>query len=267
MIQKILLCAAFAVAVLTSPSQAQLPGGRIAYVSLVANPNSGMQFGSICVMDLDGENKVALAQAKFDLGGGDGVWPLFPIAWSPDGTRLAYQSGNNIYAVGVAGGVPVNLTNIGPKEAAEVRHPAWSPDGTHIAFTSIKLTAMGKLLTDIYVMNADGSNPVDLMEQQPEAANSIDQFPAWSPDGHQIAFRSNRAGGKIFNIFAMNADGTDPVQLTHETTNDCGSVAWSPDGRRIAFDVALKGDKPRLACRGRCHGPRRREPGAGEREG
>ena len=56
--------------------------------------------------------------------------PLAP-AWSPDGMRIAYHTGDILVVAG-AGGTPVNLT----KHAADDRHPTWSPDGGRIAFSS-----------------------------------------------------------------------------------------------------------------------------------
>jgi TolB protein len=57
--------------------------------------------------------------------------------------------------------------------------------------------------------------------------------PAWSPDGTQILFNTNRDDGD-FEVYVMNTDGTDPLRLTHQAGNDVGPM-WSPDGNRIAF--------------------------------
>ncbi len=86
---------------------------------------------------------------------------------------------------------------------------------------------------EIYVMNADGSDPQRLTDQPGE-----DYWPTWSPDGAQIAFASDRDGD--FEIYAMNADGTDQRRLTHEAGNDL-EPAWSPAGDRIVFMVHRNG--------------------------
>ena len=60
----------------------------------------------------------------------------------------------------------------------------------------------------------------------------IDYEPAWSPDGQQLAFISNRNGP--LKVFAMRADGSQPRQLTRGTDED-DAPAWSPDGKHLAF--------------------------------
>ena len=62
--------------------------------------------------------------------------------------------------------------------------------------------------------------------------NVIDSYPMFSPDGKKIAFESNRTGN--FEIYTMNADGTNIKQLTSDTAFD-GTPAWSPDGKHIVF--------------------------------
>lgn len=76
---------------------------------------------------------------------------------------------------------------------------------------------------EIYLMNADGSNPVNLTNHP---ASDFD--PNWSPDGRQIVFVSNRDGSNA--IYLMNADGSDQRRLLTGVDPE-----WSPDGKRIAF--------------------------------
>ena len=113
--------------------------------------------------------------------------------------------------------------------------PAWSPDGRKIAFERF-----GK----IYVMNnADGEHLINLTPNQPNPAS---RAPAWSPDGRKIAFRSNRDGN--WEIYVMNADGTEQVQLTNTDTlpNDFPvynrNPFWSPNSRKIGFDSNRNGN-------------------------
>jgi Tol biopolymer transport system component len=69
-----------------------------------------------------------------------------------------------------------------------------------------------------------GGNPLNLTQDSPED----DTQPAFSPDGQQIAFRSDREGG---GLFLMGATGESVRRLT-----DIGyNPTWSPDGTKLAF--------------------------------
>ena len=82
------------------------------------------------------------------------------------------------------------------------RSPAWSPDGSRIAFESFR-----DRNHEIYVMNADGSDVIQLTDNR-----GFDRSPAWSPDGSRIAFDSDRDGND--EIYVMNADGSGQTNLT-----------------------------------------------------
>ena len=100
--------------------------------------------------------------------------------------------------------------------------PSWSPDGTRIAFVSDRDGP-----NEVYVMGADGSNPINLSNHP-----AIDDHPSWSPDGTRIAFFSNRDGNA--EIYVMGADGSNPVNLSNHPNTD-SRPSWSPDGTQIAF--------------------------------
>ena len=76
---------------------------------------------------------------------------------------------------------------------------------------------------DVWTINADGT---DLTQLTNSPAFEFD--PSWSPDGTQIAYRSDR--GDESEIWIMNADGTGQRRLTAGL-----SPAWSPDGSSIAY--------------------------------
>ena len=116
--------------------------------------------------------------------------------------------------------------------------PAWSPDGQKITFMSFRdehrIQVGGIILGDIYVMNADGTNPINLTQ----SVERPDGSPSWSPDGKQIAFRSAEyfRWDNLFHsdIWVIDVDGGNPRNLTNHHAQDT-SPDWSPDGRQIAF--------------------------------
>jgi len=110
--------------------------------------------------------------------------------------------------------------------------PALSPDGRRIAFS--RVTDFG--VSAIYVMNVDGTDPTPIVQ-----GLVFNPGPAWSPDGCQIAFRSQREGstGPTGRISIIYADGTGLRQVSPEPgPNDFAfdeGPTWSPDGTRLAF--------------------------------
>jgi TolB protein len=135
--------------------------------------------------------------------------------WSPNGRSIAYASWirglPNIFVSHIYEGTRDELT----KSAGNNTLPVWSPDGTRIAFSSTRDHAGN---TEIYVMNADGSNLRRLTTNP-----AIDTTPTWSPTGTQIAFVSDRRGAP--QIWIMSADGLGQQPLTSEYSD---RPTWSP---------------------------------------
>lgn len=63
---------------------------------------------------------------------------------------------------------------------------------------------------------------------------------AWSPDGKQILYSGNASGR--FNLWVMNADGTEAHQLLHSDDAQSGAI-WSKDGGSVVYQQDRGGDE------------------------
>jgi hypothetical protein len=144
--------------------------------------------------------------------------------WSPDGTKLAFvhvSTGRRRLVTSNLDGS--GLTVITPNVARDVDDPEWSPGGAQLAFSDS---------ADVYVVNADGSNLVDLTADAAEPGKS--DHPSWSPDGTKLAFQYLSS----IKVVAPNAPGAATTLVGN--LGEVWEVSWSPDGTKIAFanDVA-----------------------------
>ena len=108
---------------------------------------------------------------------------------------------------------------------------AVAPATAKIVFAS-SLNVKAKGGSDIYIMNPDGSDRINLTRHDAE-----DSEPTWSPSGRHILFTSDRDGDN--DLYRMNADGTNVRKIFKKWANR-SNPAWSPDGRQIAY---FRGDE------------------------
>jgi TolB protein len=190
----------------------------------------------IYVMNTDGSGQRRLTRQP-----GDDSHPH----WSPDGSRIVFNSAHTtpdlkadwtkqhheIFTMAADGSDVRQITRLKTVST----YPQFSPDGRKIAFRQTLDEAgflwdltLGMRNSEIFVMNADGSNPVDVSRSA-----SYDGWPAWSPDGASVVFSSNRAGpANIGQLYAVDPDGSNLRKLT-DGPGSFVQPSWSRDGKRI----------------------------------
>jgi TolB protein len=189
--------------------------------------------------------------------------PMMPD-FSPDGQQIAYSSGPE-------GRKKLYIEDLGTRQArllvsesiGNEHYPSWSPDGTQIAFN-----ADGNGHRQIYVVNIDGSGLRALTEAAHDSDYArwtaggkitfesdlagiwdtyvIDRYgglqsrircdasaPDPSADGQKLAFQNLLIAGN-WEIYVMNADGTETRRITKNRSND-GKPSLSLDGKEILF--------------------------------
>jgi len=204
--------------------------------------------------------------------------------WSRDGNELIYNSAGRIWRVPVEGGEPVevdtgrfvdnnndhglspdgkllvisdqiepdNLSRVhvvtldgSAPDRTVVDDPGarsywhgWSPDGATLAYVRVSLDGS----YDIWAKDLAGGDPRPLI-----VGPGVDDGPEYSPDGQHLYFNSTRSGAMA--LWRARADGTDPVQLTHDPSRRDWFPHLSPDGQSIVYvsfgdDVAVEDHPP-----------------------
>ncbi|MFN8582003.1 MAG: amidohydrolase family protein [Gemmatimonadaceae bacterium] len=164
----------------------------------------------------------------------EGTWMSVDV--SPDGTWLVFDLLGHIYRMPVTGGEATALTqNSG---IAINTHPRISPDGSLIAFISDR-----KGQNNLWVMNADGSNPRAIFTENYVRAVT----PAWTADGQYIVVQRSQLpsggqpGGGGSGIWMYHRDGGSGVELLPSSRQPASWPSLSRDGRYLYFQVTNQG--------------------------
>ncbi len=222
-------------------------GTKVAYTRTKTERETSESSSIIVMRDIESG-----ASSQFTTGPKDSL-PMF----SPDGDFLAFlrpdDSGNRqLWLIPTSGGEARRLTSVG----GGVSQPSWSPDSGLIAFVSdvipddgagdgvphVKVVRRiryradtigwrGDAFRHIFIVEVNGGNKRQLTDGEGE-----DSSPAWSPDGTEIAFISDRGAERDIadgdDLYVIPSQGGEP-RMVSEGLHSVAAVAWSPDGSRL----------------------------------
>lgn len=102
-----------------------------------------------------------------------------------------------------------------------------SPDGKTIVFD---------MMGDLYTLPMEGGKAIQITR-----GLAFDQHPRYSPDGKKILFVSDKSGAE--NLWYIDTEKKDTVQLTRDINQNFPSADWTPDGNYIVYSKGRRVNK------------------------
>jgi len=176
------------------------------------------------------------------------------ITWTRESDKLIFASSRqgpvSLWRVSAGGGTPQRLPIAG---AGWAMRPALNRKGNRLAYTSVNYSS--SLWRASITLDHKIIRPLERFI----ASTGLEEGPQYSPDGKHIVFQSTRTG--YHEIWRADADGSNPIQLTHFAKNLTGTPRWSPDSKWISFDsrpaghsevfvINAEGGQPRQVTQG-----------------
>ena len=151
-------------------------------------------------------------------------------AWSRDGTRVAYVTGDSIFAYSTDDG---ETTLLGVQVVFPDPHSlVWSPDERWIAYVngnSFWRTGANVSTAAIWILDARGGEPIPVTDEE-----HMNVSPQWLPDSRHLLFVSDRDGSRGIYVAEIGPDGPKGSARSVLPSSDSHSISISADGRRLA---------------------------------
>ncbi len=192
-------------------------GASLAFVRQTSNSTADLYLATLS----DASSPRRLTHDKTDIRG---------ITWAPDGRSIIFSSEREgtytLWQVFISDG---HIEAV-PTNSMQAVGPSISREGSLLAYTELTQN------TNIWRQPlGEGSYSGNSGAVRLIASSHRNNSPQYSPDGHKIAFISDRSGS--WELWVCQADGSSPHQLSNFHGPLVGTPHWSPDGKWIAFDA------------------------------
>jgi Tol biopolymer transport system component/DNA-binding winged helix-turn-helix (wHTH) protein len=233
------------------PPHMQLPGSEIVPLTGIAGRQDDPAFSpdgnqvAFTVYDSDGRagiyTTIIGAEKPLQLTSRKSIGEDCCAAWSADGKSIAFarksQDEDAVYVIPALGGTPRRIytrriytfSGYEAGAAGGTRSVSWSPDGKTLA---VSAPPPSSTVPSILLLSLLDSSQRVLTS--PPASFS-DWSPAFSPDGHWVAFRRTAGPGLVDDLYVVPSTGGQPRRLTSDNVYIANAPAWTPDSHEIIF--------------------------------
>lgn len=252
----------FAAVRVVSDPQLSPDGARVLYAVRTTNLQANKRSGTTFVIPITGGAPTPFPSAAVNAG---------EARWSPDGRRVAYTTGGQLWVVDASGANARQLTTL----AGGASGPVWSPTGDRIAFTSSVRphcstvecapvhpdSASSGMVYEhllfrhwrayddgtrahLFVVGVDGSGLADVTKDAPydvpPGPFGGSEGYTFSPDGKELAYSAKDQGSANawstdVNLYIVPVTGGTPMVITADNKGADENPVYSPDGHTILY--------------------------------